>query len=297
MHGSILGLLGGLPKKRWKILLSGLFFLSFMGMQSRAEDICSCADPGNLPFSNQKLEGFENKIAQLVADTLHLPLSYYWFAHQRGLVRNTLKMDKCNVIIGVPSNWGQVLTTKPYYRTSYVMVYKKDKALSIQSLDDPLLKTLKIGVLINSPPHQLLAERGIIENVVGYSPFFDPVFHPEESPGRVVEDVLSGKIDVALVWGPVAGYYIKKKNSPLVMIPLTSDNPRIPVIFDISMGVKKGNQELKSKLDQVIDMKHGEILQILEEYGVPLLKTTVGQGKELHTVQEDRYSPWINNNK
>ncbi|QSR89033.1 substrate-binding domain-containing protein [Methylacidiphilum caldifontis] len=272
-------------RKSLRTILSCLFLMAFIGQRASAEDICSCADPGNLPFSNQKLEGFENKIAQLVADTLKLPLSYYWFAHQRGLVRNTLKLGKCNVIIGVPSNWGQVLTTKPYYRTSYVMVYKKDRGLSIQSLNDPVLKTLKIGVLINSPPHQLLAERGIIENVVGYSPFFDPIFHPEESPGKVVEDVMNAKIDVGLVWGPVAGFYIKKRNFPLVMIPLTSDNPRFPVTFDISMGVRKGDQELKKKLDQVIDLKHVEIQHILEEYGVPVLQKTVSVGKEIKTTQ------------
>ncbi|TFE66944.1 ABC transporter substrate-binding protein [Methylacidiphilum sp. Yel] len=274
---------------RLKILSFSLLFVFFIGFVCKAEEICSCADPGNLPFSNQKLEGFENKIAQIVADSLHVPLSYYWFAHQRGLVRNTLKIGKCNVIIGVPSTWGQVLTTKPYYRTSYVMVYKKDKGLNIQSLDDPALKHLKIGVLINSPPHQLLAEKGIIENVVGYSPFFDPVFHPEDSPGKIVEEVLSDKIDIGLVWGPVAGFYIKKKGSALIMVPLTSNNPRIPMAFDISMGVKKGDQELKNKLDQVIDSKHGEILQVLEEYGVPLLKTTadieqntnIGKGHEV----------------
>jgi mxaJ protein len=231
-----------------------------------------CADPNNLPYSNQRLEGFENKIAELVAKELGATLSYYWWPHQRGLVRNTLGAERCDVLIGIPKGFDPVLSTKAYYRTGYVIAYRKDSGFRVGSLDDPVLKRIKIGVHRDTPPLQALAQRDIIgENVVRYSLFYDWV-HPEEQLGKPIQDLIAGEIDVAMAWGPTVGYYIKKYSASfLEVVPLQDDGPYIPMVFDISMGVKRGNKMLKAQLEEVLRNKQAEIRTILEDYGVPLL--------------------------
>jgi mxaJ protein len=230
-----------------------------------------CGDPNNLPFSNEKLEGIENKIAELIAKDLGLTVSYTWWPHQRGLVKRVLNTRRCDVMLGIPKGYDPVLWTKPYYRTGYVVVYRKDSGLKLRSLDDPQLKTLKIGVQVNTPPHDALGQRGIVGgNVVGYQLMFDSNFHAEDYPGKVVEDLLAGSIDVALVWGPIAGYFVKKKSAPLEVV-LLEDRVDSRFAFDISMGVRKGNNELKGKLEEALARKRDEITHILEDFGVPLL--------------------------
>jgi mxaJ protein len=231
-----------------------------------------CADPNNLPYSNERLEGFENKIAELVAKDLGLTLSYYWWPHQRGLVRNTLRADMCDVLIGIPKGYDPVLWTKPYYRTGYVMVYRKDRGLQVSSLDDPIMKRLKIGVHSSTPPHQALANRDLIgDNLVQYSLLYNWA-HPEDLLGKPIQDVIAGEIDVAMVWGPFAGYFVKKQGaSYLELVPLRDDDAHNPMSYEISMGVKKGDKELKGKLEEVLGRKQAEIRQILNEYGVPVL--------------------------
>ena len=230
-----------------------------------------CGDPDNLPFSNQKLEGFENKIADVIAAELGTTPSYFWWPHQRGLVRNTFDADKCDVVIGIPKGYDLVLWTKPYYRTAYVIAYRNDKGYRITSMDDPALKTLRIGAFMNTPPQEALAVRGIVESVsAGYSLFFDVQGDGEERPARLLADLLAGTIDVALPWGPQAGYFAKKLHAPLELVPLESE-PNVPLAFDISMGVKKGNQALKIELEKAIDRRQTEIRAILEDYGVPLM--------------------------
>jgi mxaJ protein len=230
-----------------------------------------CGDPDNLPFSNQKLEGFENKIADLVARELGTGVSYFWWQHQRGLVRNTFDADQCDVVIGIPKGWDPVLWTKPYYRTAYVMAYRNDKGYKLTSLDAPELKALRIGAYYNTPPQEALAERGIYENLsTNYSLFFDVQGDPVERPAKLMTDLIAGTIDVALPWGPEAGYFAKKLNAPLALVPLEGDSVN-PLAFDISMGVKKGNRELKGKLEAVIDRRGADIRKILEDYGIPLV--------------------------
>jgi mxaJ protein len=228
-----------------------------------------CADPDNLPFSNQQQQGFENKIAELVARELGAPLSYYWWPHQRGLVRNTLGADQCDVLIGIPKGYDPVLWTKPYYRASYVIAYPKDRGLQITSLDAPALRHRRIGVHRNTPPEEALARRGILDNVVGYSLFYDPRDPTSERPGTLVADLVAGAVEVAIAWGPLVGYYTKKLNAPLELVPLTGD-PGVPLAFDISMGVKKGNQGLKTRLENALDRLQADIRKVLEDYGVPL---------------------------
>jgi len=237
-----------------------------------------CGDPNNMPFSNQKLEGIENQIAAVVAKDLGWELQYVWWAHQRGLVKRVLNTGRCDVLVGIPKGYDLVRWTKPYYRTGYVIAYRKDRVSEIRSLDDPQLKTLKVGVQVNTPPHNALGQRGIVgDNVVAYQLLFDPNEHPEDYPGREIEDLLAGRIDVALVWGPIAGYFQKKKGaSSLAIVPI--DEPGQQFAFDISMGVRKSDTELKSRLEQVLDSKQNEIRAILEDFGVPLFPLTkVGQ--------------------
>jgi mxaJ protein len=240
-----------------------------------------CGDPNNMPFSNEKLEGIENKIAAAVAKDLGWEIEYVWWPHQRGLVRRVLNTDRCDVLIGIPKGYDLVRWTKPYYRTGYVIAYVKDRvvgAADVRSLDDPRLKTLKVGVQVNTPPHVALAERGITENVVGYQLMFDSNAHPEDYPGKQIEDLLAGRIDVALVWGPIAGYFQKKKGAAsLELVPI--EEPKSGAAkgftFEMSMGVRKADTELKTRLEQVLERKRDEIRAILEEFGVPLLPLTV----------------------
>ena len=231
-----------------------------------------CGDPNNLPFSNEKLEGIENKIAGVIAKDLGATVAYTWWPHQRGVVKRVLNTGRCDVMLGIPKGYDLVLWTKPYYRTGYVLVYRKDRGLKLRSLDDPQLKKLKIGVQVNTPPHEALAQRGIADNVVGYQLMFDSNFHAEDYPGKLVEDLIAGSVDVALVWGPIAGYFATKKAAPLEIVPL-EDRPEggNRFAFDISMGVKKGNKELKEKLEEALARRHDEIEHVLEDFGVPLL--------------------------
>jgi quinoprotein dehydrogenase-associated probable ABC transporter substrate-binding protein len=211
-----------------------------------------CADPENFPFSNRQLQGFENKIAGLIAKEFGAAPSYVWWGQRRGFIRNTmnatLKEARCDVVIGVPQGYDQVLTTKPYYRSTYVFVYPKGKGPQIQSLDDPVLKKIKIGVHLigddytNPPPVHELAKRGIVDNVVG----FDTFYSRENPPSKIIDAVAGGKIGAAIVWGPAAGYFAAREPIPLVVVPVPSGKTDLPFAFDISMGVRPGDEALKS---------------------------------------------------
>lgn len=237
-----------------------------------AKQLRVCGDPNNLPFSNEKLEGIENKIAAVLAKDLGTTVAYTWWPHQRGLVKRVLNTQRCDVMLGIPKGYDPVLWTKPYYRTGYVIAYRKDRGLKLRTLDDPALKTLKIGVQVNTPPHDVLGQLGIADNVVGYQLMFDSNFHAEDYPGKLVEDLIAGSIDVALVWGPIAGYFAKQKKAPIEVVVL-EDRPDggTRFAFDISMGVRKSDKDLKAKLEDALVRKHDEIKHILEDYGVPLL--------------------------
>ena len=236
-----------------------------------------CADPENLPFSNRQLEGFENKIAEVIAKDLGASLSYIWWGQRRGFIRNTmnatLKEGRCDVMIGAPEGYDLVRTTKPYYRSTYVFVYRKGKGLQIASLDDPILKKIKIGVHVlgedysNPPPVHELAKRGIVNNVIG----FDTFYSAKNPPGTIIDAVASGKIDVAIVWGPAAGYFVLHQQVPMVMIPIPSGAGDLPFAFGISMGVKRGEDALSAQVEKALVRKHAEIRKILTDYGVPLL--------------------------
>ena len=228
-----------------------------------------CGDPENLPFSNERLEGFENRIAAVVAAELGATPVYAWWPHQRGLVRNTIDAGTCDVIFGVPEGLDFVLWTKPYYRSSYVMAYRGDRGYDLQSLDAPELHELRIGVHVNTPPEESLARRGLLDNISTYSLFFDPR-GDRDRPRKLLDDLVAGTVDVAVAWGPLAGWAARTSDAPLELVPL-EDEPGVPLSFDISMGVAKGNEELKGRLEAAIDRRRAEIVAILEEYGVPVV--------------------------
>jgi len=238
----------------------------------QVKELRVCGDPNNMPFSNEKLEGLENRIAEVVAKDLGETVTYFWWPHQRGVVKRVLNARHCDVMLGIPKGYDPVTWTRPYYRTGYVMAYRKDRKLKLRSLDDPALKTLKIGVQVNTPPHDALGRRGIADNVVGYQLMFDSNFHAEDYPGKVVEDVLAGSVDVAMVWGPIAGYFAKKKGAPLEIVPIDDPSDRgLPFAFDIAMGVRKGDKQLKEQLEGALARRHDEIEHVLADFGVPLL--------------------------
>src|SRR5215217_1366565 len=234
-----------------------------------------CADPNNLPFSNQRLEGFENKIAELLAQDLGERVEYTWWAQRRGFFRNTLKAGMCDVVIGVPAGFEMALTTRPYYRSTYVFLSRKDRRLDVKSFDDPVLKKLRIGVQIigddfsNAPPAHALTRRNIVNNVRGYTLYGD--YSQHDPPARIVEAVARGDIDLAIVWGPLAGYFAKQSRVAMEVVPVSPqiDQPFMPFVFDISMGVRREDQELKDQVEGVMEKRRAEIDRILEEYRVP----------------------------
>jgi mxaJ protein len=241
-----------------------------------------CADPNNLPFSNARGEGFENRIAELLARDLGADLRYTWWAQRRGFVRNTLRAGDCDVLTGVPKGYELALTTQPYYRSTYVFVVRRDSGLHPASLDDPALRKTRIGVQMigddfaNTPPAHALSKRGIIDNIVGYTVYGD---YAQANPaGRIVGAVAAGEVDVALVWGPFAGYFAPRQSVPLAVEPIAaeSDGPGIPFAFEIAMGVRKGDIALRDEIDAFLTRRKPEIDSILTSYGVPLVPPPKG---------------------
>jgi mxaJ protein len=261
----------------WAVALAVFAGAALAGSETTAAEepkaLRVCGDPDNLPFSNSKGEGFENKIAEVIARDLGLTLTYYWWPHQRGLVRNTLRAGACDVLISIPKGYDPVLWTKPYYRSAYVVAQLNTNGRKITSLDDPALKSLKIGTHAGSPPFDALSERGLAASMVTYPLFFDPrVTDPARRPSKLLEDVVTGEIDVAVAWGPMAGYFAKTSaaKTSMTLAPL-ADDPTIPMTYEFSMGVQKGNEALKKQLEEALERRQTEIAQILNDYGIPLL--------------------------
>lgn len=240
-----------------------------------------CADPNNLPFSNDRGQGLENRIAELVAQDLDARVEYTWHAQRRGFIRETLRAQRCDVLAGVPSSFDLALTTRPYYRSTYVFVYRTDSGLGISSFDDPALRELRVGVQVigddyaNSPPAHALGNRGIIDNITGYSVFGD--YSDEAPPAWIMDAVMDGRVDVAVVWGPLAGWYARRHGLPVELVPVEPqiDLPFLPFVFDIAMGVRHGDVELQQELDAVLERRAAEIDAILDEYAVPRIRSSV----------------------
>lgn len=244
-----------------------------MGEARRVEDpneFKVCADGDNMPFSNTREEGFENKIAQLIADDLHKKLTYQFWIDRFGYIRNTLNAGRCDVIIGTASDVDMMLTSKPYYRSGYVFVYRKDSGLDIKDWDSPDLKKAIIGVVGQTPPTRPLSDKGLLGNSKPYRLWRDL----EQPPSLLVDDVVKKAIDVAIVWGPIGGYYAKKSEVPLVVVPApeySQTNVHGKEQWNISVGVRKKDKERMALIQGVLDRRKDDILKILDDYGIPHL--------------------------
>ena len=236
-----------------------------------------CADPNNLPFTNERGDGFENPLASLIARDLHARVEYTWWAQRRGFVRNTLKTGTCDVIMGVPATMDMVLRTAPYYRSTYVFITRRNGGVAVRSFDDSVLRRVRVGVQLigddgaNTPPAHALARRGIVQNVRGYTVYGD--YRKDSPPSRIVEAVARGEIDVAIAWGPMAGYWARHATVPLTLTPVQPqmDGPSLPFVFDIALGVRRGDTTFRASLDSILTRRHAEIDHLLEQYGVPRL--------------------------
>lgn len=262
-----------------------------------------CADPNNLPFSNQQQEGFENKIAEVLARGLGQAVAYTWWPQRRGFLRSTLNAGKCDVVMGLPADIDMVLTTQPYYRSVYAFVYSEDAPYDLSSFDDPVLKELKIGVHLigddytNSPPAHALSGRGIVDNVVGYSVFGN--YADPSPPGKIIEAVANNEIDAAIVWGPIGGYFAQRQAVPLRVVPVASEDesPSLLFAYDIALGVRKSDAALKNTLNGLLTQHAEEIRQILVAYGVPgmTLQPTGSHDPQQDTAVSDSPLPHASN--
>lgn len=240
-----------------------------------AEDLRVCADPNNLPFSNDKGEGFENKIVALVAKDLDEKVSYVWWAQRRGYVRNTLRAGLCDLWPGVATAVDMLATSRPYYRSTYVFVTRADRHIHITSYDDPQLRKLIIGVqmvgndAMNTPPTHALARRGIIDNVRGFMLYGD--YQKPNPPAAIVDAVVRGDVDVAVAWGPLAGYFASKSSTPLTLTPVAPavDGAQWPMQFDISMGMRRHEPDFEAKINEILERERPKIDAILAAYHVP----------------------------
>jgi len=266
---------------RWSIvgILSLTALAAARGTASPARELRVCADPNNLPFSNNKGEGFENKIAELLARDMGAKVRYTWWAQRRGFIRNTLNASECDVVIGVPASFDLTAVTNPYYRSSYVFVTRRDRGIHLRSYDDPVLRTLRIGVQLvgddgaNTPPVHALGARGIRGNLKGYLVYGD--YREPHPPSRIIDGVANGEVDVAIVWGPLAGYFAARQRVPLEITPVSPqvDLPFMPQVFDIAMGVRRADKSLRDTLDALIERDRKQIESILDSYDVPRVGT------------------------
>ncbi len=236
-----------------------------------------CGDPNNLPFSNDRRQGFENAIADVVAHDLGRRVEYVWQPQRRGFIRTTLKAGRCDVVMGVPARFDLARTTHPYYRSTYVFV-SRHQAPPLRSFDDPRLKRLRIGVQItgedyeNPPPAHALAARHLASNVRGFTVYGD---YSQPAPQRAVIDaVATGAVDTAVVWGPIGGYFSALEPTPLDVEPVadSADGPAVPFTFAISVGVRRDDRALADAIDHALGRRRAEIRRILQRFRVPLVE-------------------------
>lgn len=240
-----------------------------------------CADPNNLPFSNRAEQGFENRIAQLLARDMRARIEYVWWAQRRGFVRNTLGEAKCDVWPGVATGVERIAATRPYYRSTYVFVTRADKPFQGLTLGDPRLRSLSIGVqmvgndAMNTPPAHALSRRGLTQNIHGYMLYGD--YNHANPPAAIIDAVGKGAIDVGVAWGPLAGYFSSRSAVPLRVEPVTPevDASVLPMTFDISMGVRGDEPELQERINGLLESEKPAIDAILREFHVPLIPATV----------------------
>lgn len=270
------------------LLVTLVMLLTFPVIAEEQAVFRVCADPNNLPFSSEARDGFENRIADLLAKDLGMPVTYTWFPQRMGFIRNTLKAKdptrdgyKCDVVMGVPHHYDRAITTEPYYRSTYALVYVKGRRLDdvktvadLLSFDDARKQGLRIGVFERTPAAQLLAQYDYYDQTVAYQTMSGD---PAAYPGELVEkELVAGKIDAAILWGPIAGYFAKQaEDVEMVVVPLQS-RPGIRFDFSISAAVRHGDGDRKKEIQSALDRNAGAIKALLEEYNVPLLPINSG---------------------
>lgn len=239
-----------------------------------------CADMDNLPYSNNQQQGFENKIAELIAKDLGKQLKYQFAYDRIGFLRNTLNANRCDVLIGTVSGNDAVLTSKPYYRSGYVFVYRKDSGYNIKDWDSPDLRKGKIGVVGQTPPSRPIYDKGLMENARPYRIMRDLNL----PPSFMIDDLAKGDIDIAIVWGPIGGYYAKTKyTGQLVVVPAPEyeqENVHGKEYWNISVGVRKKDKERLAMIEEVLQRRSAEIEKILDEYGIPHVPVVPGDSVE-----------------
>lgn len=247
-----------------------LFCLPLLAAQERKLRVC--ADPNNLPYSNEAREGIENRLAELIAHDMQAQVEYTWYAERRSFLKNSLGAGLCDVVMGVPQNLDNVATTRPYYTSTYVFVERQDRGLKIASLNDPRLEQLRIGIHLVSenyaPPAHLLATRGIAKQLIGYR--LTGKADEANPPARLIEAVAHGDVDVAIVWGPFAGYFAKLQNVPLAITPVTpSAFMQIPFNYAMAVAVRKGDDALRAEIEAALARNCKQIDALVMEYGIP----------------------------
>jgi len=229
-----------------------------------------CSDPRNLPFSNQKGEGFENKLAEVFAKKLGKSLTYVWYPGATGFVRNTLRAHRCDVIMGFPQGDDLAQNTNPYYRSVYSLVFKSGHGLDgIESLSDPRLKDKRIGIVAGTPPATNLAVAGLLGHIKSYPLVVDT--RVDSSAEAMIKDIVSDEVDVGILWGPMAGYYSRLADPHLVVVPLVKETSGPHLAYRITLAVRPADQEFKRLLNRLIQENQGEINKVLLDYGVPIL--------------------------
>ena len=262
------------------IAATGALTLAFSAVAGDAQPLRVCADPNNMPFSDRGGHGFENRIIELLARDLHRQVEYVWWAQRRGFVRHTLGEAACDLWPGLASGMDDTATSQPYYESTYVFVTRADRDLRGLSLDDPRLKGLSIGVQMigadgmNTPPVHALARRGIIGNVRGFMLYGD--YRQPNPPARIIDAVASGAVDVALAWGPLAGYFAATASRPLRVQPMapSADGAGWPMHFAISMGVAAHSSVPLTRINALLQQERPRIQSILRQYHVPLVAGT-----------------------
>ena len=230
----------------------------------------ACGDPRNLPFSNEKGEGFENKLAELLAAKLGKKLSYAYYPQATGFVRMTLGSFRCDVIMGFPQGDDQAQLTIPYYRTTYALITKQGSGLEdVATISDPRLKDKRIGIVARTPPSTVMAMNGLLARAKSYPLFIDT--RADSSAQAMLDDLAHGDIDCGILWGPMAGYYAARANPPLVVVPLVKETMGAPMTFRIGMAVRPSDQEWKRTLNRLIKENQAEINKLLISYNIPIL--------------------------
>jgi quinoprotein dehydrogenase-associated probable ABC transporter substrate-binding protein len=255
------------------LLVAGLLTASAAAWGGELKSLTVCADPGNMPLSNQKGEGFENKIAQVIGAALDTGVQYYWRPSiERGLMRTTLSEGTCDLWMDMVSDTEGAIVLAPLYRSTFVLAYRNDKGINVKSLDDPILKKLRVGVFQVSAIRQALAGHKVVDNTVIHYLSHNADLVADNQPSYQVQQVIDGTLDVAAAWGPMAGYYKAVVHAPLIIQPVNLMEDDVPMEFDMTLAVPRGRPDIKAAIEHALAQHKSEIQQILSDFGVPLVK-------------------------